>query len=585
MEQTPFLQYNFSSQDGNKQSFLFTEPLQVITAETIKQVRPALAQIQEYVHQGYYAAGYLSYEAAPAFEPACRVHKDSQMPLLWFGVFKQPLEEIGPIKEGPFSVSEWKPDTSFDEYHKAITAIKRAIEQGETYQVNYTVRLHADFDGDDYAFYQRLAKNQSANYSAYLNTGRFRILSASPELFFRKDGNVVITRPMKGTAPRGRWFEEDRDLADWLYHSEKNRAENVMIVDLIRNDLGRMALPGTVCVPHLFDIETYPTVHQMTSTVQAQVKPDITIDELFAALFPCGSITGAPKIRTMDYIASLEKSPREVYCGAIGYITPTGEAVFNVPIRTAIIDKEQNKAIYGVGGGITWDSSVDGEYEEVFTKAKLLTTTPKEFDLIESLKLEDGSYSLMDEHISRLQESASYFNFSFSELKIKGALAAFAREHHRGLYKVRLLLSKNGDVTVEGQETTPIRGPVQAALAKEPIHSDNPYFYHKTTNRKIYEIHTQGAAKDIFSVLLWNEKEELTEFTFGNLVAEIDGEKVTPPVHCGLLPGTLRKKLLQEGVIKERIIRKDELARCSKIWFINSVRGWIPVHLTDDERG
>ena len=320
---------------------------------------------------------------------------------------------------GAFNLAEWQSETDSNTYHSGFQRIKSEIEKGNTYQVNYTMRLQSKFEGDDFAFFDRLKRAQRSNYSAYLNVGTHRILSASPELFFRWEDGQLITRPMKGTVKRGTTLKMDQLNADWLAASEKNQAENYMIVDLLRNDLGMIAEPGSVKVPQLKEIEKYPTVWQMTSTITADTNPETTIIDIFKALFPCGSITGAPKIKTMEIIADIENSPREVYCGAIGFITPESEAVFNVPIRTVVIDKETGKAEYGVGGGITWDSELSEEYDEAFLKAKLLTVERPAYKLLESMKLKDGEYYLLNDHIDRMKQSADYFDYRFSELYLE----------------------------------------------------------------------------------------------------------------------------------------------------------------------
>jgi para-aminobenzoate synthetase/4-amino-4-deoxychorismate lyase len=364
-----------------------------------------------------------------------------------------------------------------------------------------------------------------------------------------------------------------------LLASEKEQAENLMIVDLLRNDMSRLARKGTVKLQKLFEVETYPTVHQMTSTIEAELASGLSILDWFKALFPCGSITGAPKVSTMHTIAELEMTPREVYCGAIGFMTPDKNAVFNVPIRTVIIDSKKGKASYGVGGGVTWDSTPEGEFKELQTKAELLTAHRLEFQLLESLKLEYGSYPLLVYHMARLQDSAAYFNFPTDLGAISDHLAEITAKYPEGLYKVRLLLDLSGKFSVEAQEIAAITEPVSCALTSAPIDSGNTFLYHKTTYRQIYEKAAQSMPPDAFSVLLWNEKEELTEFTIGNLVMEKDGEFFTPPVGCGLLPGTFRQQLLEAGKIKEKIILKDELGDYDAIWFINSLRGWLRVEM------
>ena len=573
----PYLQFDFVKDDGTPEAVAFTEPHAVLEAKSLEDVAAIFEQVDRYTSQGYYAAGYVSYEAAPAFHPEMAVHEGAEMPLAWFGIYSE-TQAPKPADDADYEVSAWALEGSVLEYKNGIQKIRQAIEEGDTYQVNYTERLTAGFKGDAQAFYRQLARNQQADYSAYLDIGRHQILSASPELFFRIDGSRIRTKPMKGTAPRGRTNGEDEAILDVLLESEKERAENLMIVDLLRNDMSRLAKPGTVQVPKLFEAEKYPTVHQLTSTVEGELPDGLSVFDWFKALFPCGSITGAPKVSTMRYIAGLEQTPREVYCGAIGYITPEKNAVFNVPIRTVVIDQDKSAARYGVGGGITWDSTSDGEYEELLTKARVLTDQRPEFALLESLKLEDGTYPLAARHLERLKKSAAYFRYALDEEAVMGQLESLASEHPEGLFKARLTLGRNGEIELAAQPAAPIEQPVRCALAKAPVDSNDPFLFHKTTNRRVYEQH-QNQARNAFSVLLWNEREELTEFTIGNLVAEKDGRFYTPPVSSGLLAGTYREQLLEEGRIETKVLKKDELHTFDALWFINSIRGWMEAEL------
>lgn len=568
----PFLHFDF-----NGTSTTFENPVEIITTDEIDQVVPSLAKVQDAIHNGYYAAGYVSYEAAPAFEQSMKVFDTNRMPLLWFGIYEG-TSNIANKSIGSFYTTEWKLNTSTEEYNRSINQIKTHIEHGETYQVNYTIRMDAAFHGDTFAYYQQLASSQSANYSAYLDIEGFHVLSASPELFFHLKEGKITTKPMKGTIGRGNTIKEDQENARWLSQSEKNRAENVMIVDLLRNDLGRLAKPGSVKVPELFTIEKYPTVFQMTSTVTGEIGSEIGIVDIFNALFPCGSITGAPKISTMNIIHDLETTPREVYCGAIGFITPEQEAIFNVPIRTVVID-DNGQATYGVGGGITWDSMEDEEYNEVLTKAKVLSNANNDFQLIETIGLFDGNYLVLDNHVRRLKRSASYFTFPFNQEQLMEMLHDIASRHPDGNFRVRVLLCPNGELAVDvTKEEAVVNDCKPVSLTKHAISQDDIFLYHKTTNRIVYE-KLLAEVDDVFDVLLWNEHHEITEFTRGNVVVELAGKLYTPPVQSGLLAGTYREKLLNEGTISERVIRIEELAECSKIWFINSVRQWVLVHL------
>ncbi len=554
----------------------FRDPVRVIRADTLAEVRPALRAVQAAADAGCYAAGYVAYEAAPAFDPALQVSPlPSSLPLLWFGVFP---ESCAPEEQEPdeYQISEWEADGDFARYQEAIHDIREGIAAGEVYQVNHTFRLGAHFRGDAAAFYRRLRGASPPPFAACLDIGSHQILSASPELFFHRLGDRITTRPMKGTRRRGRWREEDDRIAAGLRESEKDRAENVMIVDLLRNDLGRLALPGSVCVPRLFEIECYPTVWQMTSTVEARLRPETTLDEIFGALFPCGSITGAPKISATRFIARQETTPRRIYCGAIGYITPRREAVFSVAIRTALLESETGRIEYGVGGGIVWDSDAAAEHQEALSKAAVLAG-PTEFDLLETLRWEGGAYCLLDRHLDRLLASADYFGFAASRDSVRSALLAHGRQKPEGAWRIRLRLPPDGVPLIESALLPPLPpAPLRVALAGTPVSRADRFLCHKTTYRAVYEKH-RLERPDFFDVLLWNEEGELTEFTIGNLMIELDGRLWTPPRGCGLLDGVQRAELLAEGRLQERVLRREDLAAATGVWLINSVRGCVPV--------
>jgi para-aminobenzoate synthetase/4-amino-4-deoxychorismate lyase len=458
------------------------------------------------------------------------------------------------------------------------------------------MRLQAHFNSSTWEFFLHLAQTQN-NHAAYIDTGRYVICSASPELFFQLDGETITGRPMKGTVKRGRTTVEDQARAEWLKNSEKNRAENVMIVDMIRNDLGRIAKIGSVRVPELFHTERYPTLWQMTSTVTAQTSASLT--RIFGALFPCASITGAPKVSTMRIINELETTPRNIYTGSIGYISPNRRAAFNVAIRTALIDRQTSKAEYGIGGGIVWDSTSGDEYSEALLKARLLTESAPEFSLLETiLWTPEEGFFLKDQHIARLLDSAEYFDFPISSQPRwsskpseteaisrppvpRAIVEAYLSEisaNFRSPQRVRLLLDRHGQLHAESTPYQPSEKTVDAHLAAEPINADNIFLFHKTTHREIYE-HARAPYPDCGDVLLYNEQGELTEFTIGNLVAELDGQLVTPPIECGILAGTFRAHLLNMGQVVERRIHISELGRCARIFRINSVRRWENVTL------
>jgi para-aminobenzoate synthetase/4-amino-4-deoxychorismate lyase len=406
-------------------------------------------------------------------------------------------------------------------------------------------------------------------------------LSLSPEVFFQRDGETITTKPMKGTIKRGRWSKEDNELAKSLAASEKNRAENVMIVDLLRNDLGKISVPGTVKVTQLFELERYETLWQMTSTIESTIRPETGLAQLMAALFPCGSITGAPKIRTMEIIRELEPFPRGVYTGTIGFLRPGGDCVFSVAIRTVVIDSETGTATFGVGGGITYDSTAEREYDECLLKSSFLSTSTRRFQLLESLLLENGEFYLLARHIERIRSSAEYFGFCYLEKNVVRELYGIALKRSRGRWKIRLLLSRDGEIETEAIELdSPDLKPLRVALAAEPVDSNDKFLFHKTTNRLIYD---QALAQrpDCHDVILWNERGEATESSVANVVLPIDGELFTPPRNSGLLAGTFRDQLLAEGKIRERVISVSELKQTTSFFLINSVHKWMKAALVD----
>ena len=585
----------------------FEKPVEVLTARTPEAVSECLKKIET---SGLWAAGFISYEAAGAFDSALKTHAPGLLPLLQFGLFENVEQASLPAqmhRQGclrHYELGEWTPSVSRGEYAAAIAAIKEHIAAGDTYQVNYTFRLNADFSGEPFDFFCDLAAAQQGRYAAFIETDEFAICSASPELFFELKDGVIISRPMKGTMTRGLTAEADRAVAEALKKSAKNRAENIMIVDMIRNDIGRIAEAGSVETVSRFDVEKYPTVWQMTSTVKGELKPRMSanerenLSEIMSALFPCSSITGAPKAKTMEIIQGLEGRPRGVYTGAIGFVAPDGAAQFNVAIRTAVVDRKSGRVEYGIGGGIVWDSDADAEYDEALSKARILTRRFPEFQLLETMLWEDGRIFLLERHLKRLMESAEYFDFKIDLKGIRETLNECCKpgdptgrtpcEGTRPT-KIRLLLNRNGLFEVRASEIK--RGEDTAstlAIAREPVDSGDVFLYHKTTNRAVYE-----KAKADFSsfakatadkpeaddVLLFNERGEVTESCIANVVVELDGRKVTPPVYCGLLAGSLRDSLLESGEIEEQIVMLDDLKRASAIWLINSVRKWRKVSL------
>lgn len=584
------LRFDFVDANGRPAPLVFDTPIRVIEASRLDEVLSAMADAEAERAAGHYVAGFLSYEAAGAFDEALATKPAGQLPLVWFGVFAGPSHVPSrPRPQAEYdhtsrSTSGWRLDVTRADYADAIARIHDAIEAGDSYQTNYTFRLRSRLDVASLADrYHRLHAAHGAPYAAYLDIGRWQILSLSPELFFRLEDRTLTTRPMKGTIGRGRFDVEDRGRAEALKSSPKNRAENVMIVDLMRNDIGRIAEGGSVAVTSLFDVERYPSVFQMTSTVTGRVRGDATVVDILTALFPAGSVTGAPKTSSMRLIADLERAPRGVYCGAIGVMTPGGDAVFNVAIRTAVVDTNTGDAEYGAGGGITWDSSAADEYDEALSKAGFLDVPPP-FSLIETMRLERGSFVRRPRHLARIARSAAYFGRPADVANIALVLDRHADTFPGETRRARLLLAPTGAATVESQPfepAAPVEPSPRVALARSPVTSGDVFLFHKTTRRVVYDRH-RAAHPGTFDVLLWNERGEVTEFTVGNLVVELDGGCWTPPIGCGLLAGIFREHLLDTGAIVERILTVDDVRRATRVWLVNSLREWVAVTIEGD---
>lgn len=567
--------------------YFFNGPGRVLSAADHAGVIPLLREVEEAVEtQGLFAAGFLSYEASPAFDAALRTHPPDEFPLAWFLLSSSwtEIDDAGlPAPPGEGEPLCWTPTVTEDEYRAAVRYIRDRIAEGDTYQVNYSYRLRSAFTGDPFALFRRMAGAQNTPWCAYLNTGRFAICSASPELFFRLNGRTLTSRPMKGTAPRGLTNEDDRKCGERLRLSEKDRAENVMIVDMMRNDIGRVARTGTVRVPELFALEKYPTVWQLTSTVQGET--DAGVADLLCALFPAASITGAPKPATMEIIRDLESTPRRIYTGAIGTVFPGKKATFSVAIRTALVDRQASSAEFGVGGGIVWKSTEEGEFAESRIKASVIIDAHPEFSLLETLLWSPREgYVFLEEHLLRMAESAEYFSFPFKTETAKARLSELSRSLRSLAHKVRLLADREGRVTTESETWIPPGTdalPV-VRLARKSVDSSDRFLYHKTTHRLVY-VRAKSGIEECDDVILWNERGEVTESTIANLVAEVDGRLVTPPVSSGLLPGVYRRRMLEEGTVREGVLIRADLARAARVFLMNSVRGMYEVKMLNSE--
>ena len=563
--------------DVQRSSWLvFDRPIDVLSAHTQSEVFTTLTKVEELVRaKALFAAGFVSYEAAPGLDPALSAKRDTRLPLLSFGLFGEPrrMWNLPDRSRECFASVDWQMSTSRGEYLVGFKEIKKQIELGNTYQVNYTLRQRADNIFDPWELFLNIAGDAACG--AYLEADEFAVVSASPELFFSLNDLRLTCRPMKGTASRGMNLVNDRLSGRDLQSCGKNRAENVMIADMIRSDMGRIAVPGSVQAHSLFDVERHSTLWQMTSTITATTTSPIS--EIFRALFPCASVTGAPKVSSMSIIERLEDSPREIYSGSIGWVGPRRQAQFNVAIRTAWVDKRSHMGTYGVGGGIVWDSQPEQEYRECLLKAQVLTSRVRssDFKLLETmLWAPDEGYFLLEHHLSRLQSSAKYFGFKIDLERVEAALSQLASHLSGNCYLVRLLLDQYGEsqLTHSLLADDSSASPKIVKLSAEPIDTSDPFLYHKTTQRDVYSkaLDSVGECDD---VLLWNSDGFITETTVANVVALIEGEWFSPPVSCGLLNGTYREWLLQQGEIKERKIHIDDLNETEDLILINSVRG------------
>jgi para-aminobenzoate synthetase/4-amino-4-deoxychorismate lyase len=556
-------------------------PTRTYSALRLEEVIPLLKLVDKAARSGAWVALMMSYEAAPAFDRAFETHSPDSFPLVWAAVFDQSSTTKPEHRDCNYELTAWQPQVTRSEYDRAINRIRELITRGDTYQVNYTFPLLSNFSGDPRAWYDTLCTAQGADYCAYLNLGRYKVLCISPELFFERRGDSIKTKPMKGTTRRGRWVLEDEERAQQLAESPKDRAENVMIVDLLRNDLGKISVPGSVKVSKLFEVERYETLWQLTSTVESILRSDVELVDVMAALFPCGSITGAPKIRTMEIIRELEPFTRGIYTGTIGFIRPGGDCLFNVAIRTVVLDSQTGAVTFGVGGGITIDSTAEREYDECVLKSSFLAGSVSRFRLLESILLDCGEFFLLSRHLQRLKASARYFDFHFPEEQVLCELERAMSTCSDERWKIRLLLSKAGEIEIDAIQLRSVRSaPLRVALAQQPVNSNEKFLFHKTTNRQIYD---QALAQrpDCDDVILWNERGEVTESSVANLVLTVNGEQVTPPQDSGLLAGTFRDQLIADGRIRERVISVSGLKQVGSFFLINSVHKWMKATLVD----
>ena len=548
---------------------LFTKPIKELKTRNLDQVEALLREVEAYQEAGFYAVGYISYEAAPAFEKKLAVHPAPLMGeyLLYFTIHEE--VETLPFPEDYEAVdlpANWKEEVEAPAYQKAIETIHHHIRQGDTYQVNYTVQLSQELKADPLAIYNRLVVEQKAHYNAFIQHDDVSILSISPELFFEQDDRLLTTRPMKGTTHRGLTNQEDLQEAAWLEADPKNRAENMMIVDLLRNDMNRISEIGSEHVTHLCQVEQYSTVWQMTSTIESRLRAEIDLIQTFRALFPCGSITGAPKISTMEIIQKTEKSPRGVYCGTIGILLPKGKRIFNVAIRT--LQMQGTKAIYGVGGGITWDSKWEGEYQETKQKSAVLYRQEPRFELLTTGRIHQGELTFLEQHLTRLREASRYFAYPYNEPKLLNKLQEQLAHVDPSLdYRCRIALQRNGTIQLTITELTDLPASyLQAQLTEQKLDLATPFTYFKTSQRN-------HLATKHHEQIFYLPDGSLLETKIGNLVLEIKGKLYTPPAYLPLLDGIYRRHLLETQQVEEKLLTLNDLKTADRIYACNALRG------------
>ena len=578
--------------DSDSESLVFRRPLERVLARSAEEIVPALARLDELRESGCWLAGYIAYEAGYALIPTLLPMMPAEPgTLIDFYAFRAP-ERLSAdatdtllvsLTTGPAQLTDLTFGESRAHYLQQLAKLRQHLRDGDTYQVNYTMRLGVALAGCPVALYRQLRERQRVRYSALMLLPEQSVLSLSPELFLRKRGERLESRPMKGTAPRGATPSEDAAIARSLPADEKQRAENLMIVDLMRNDIGRLARVGSMKAERLFEVETFETVHQMISVIEGDVERSLSLQQLLEGLFPCGSITGAPKIRTMEIIRALEATPRGLYTGAIGYITPENDITLSVPIRTLTLDSASRRGTLGIGGGITWASEPTAEWDECLLKARFLTGLVRDMRLIETCRVEPGATmpNAIAAHLKRMRRSAGVFSFPFDEARLRESLACFIGERQAALAeKLRFTLDANGEVAISAEAIAASTDIARVVLSTEIVDADSLFRRHKTTRRELYNSeYARVAEQGYYDVLFFNQHDELVEASRHNVLVKLNGEWLTPPVSAGALPGVHRAALLGDGLVKEAAISRSDLSRAEALRLCNSVRGQVDVTL------
>jgi len=572
---------------------LYADPVEIVRCDRSGDVAAALGRIEAGLARGLHAAGFASYELGYALidRLAAALPSGRALPLLWFGLFEAPerlpaavLDQVFGGLAPPAPLADVRPRLDAAAHGRQVGRILDYLRDGDAYQINLTFPVDFTYRDDPFSLYAALRAGQPVAHGGIVSFGDATILSVSPELFLEIVDGVVTTRPMKGTVMRGDTPEADQEAIADLAADPKQRAENLMIVDLLRNDLARISEVGSVKVPELFKVETYPTLHTLTSTVTSRLAPGTTLDQLLRAVFPCGSITGAPKLRAMEIIRELEATPRDVYTGAIGAIGPNGDLNLNVAIRTATLFPD-GSGRYGVGGGIVADSTPAAEYEECLLKARVLTDLSEDFGLIETLLWSpEAGFARLDLHLDRLARSAEALGFAFDRAAAQSRLDALAADFADGAsHRVRLELRGDGALDLVGPRLAaePDR-PVRIAVASLRADAADPFLRHKTTRRALYEnAFAEATERGADEAILLNRSGGVTEATRSNVFVERDGILLTPPVSDGLLPGILRQSLIANGAAVEHPVRIEDLLAAERWYVGNSLRGLRPARMLE----
>jgi para-aminobenzoate synthetase/4-amino-4-deoxychorismate lyase len=569
---------------GREEWGYFSSPARILSCCELDKVCSCITELEQALAAGYFAAGFITYEAGGAFDKALPRRDICDCPLLWMGIYKEPPREFEFSAGSGYAFGgEWTPEITQSEYAERLKAVHDSIVEGNIYQANYTFRMHCLNIEQPEQLFLALCRSHPVPYAAYINTGDAKVISLSPEIFLEKNGRQIFSSPMKGTMPRGKNAEADRRNAEFLRKDEKNLAENLMIVDMVRNDLGRVCVPGSVRVDPLFQVDTYGSVHQMISTVHGEVENNAGILDILKAAFPAASITGAPKVSAMHHIQQLEKSPRKIYTGSIGCFMPDGDFCLNVAIRTLLCNDKG--AELGVGGGIVYDSKADSEWQEALLKGKFIRSAEPDFKVLETmLWRKDTGIEDWEQHLSRAEKSQRFFGGPWYCKNVESAYEQCSEKlEHLNYARIRMLVSIDGTVEIEVYQLDKTgwgKARINVKISPDRTDSQDVFLRHKTTRRQFYNDQFRHAlAEGYDEVIFFNERGELTEGAITNIFVKLNGQWYTPPVACGLLHGTWRERMLKMLDAHEKIISREELSVAEEVLIGNSVRDGVSAEI------